>query len=118
MYKIFLEDIKVYAYHGLYENEINEGQNFYISIEYKQDYSHKINNDKISNVIDYAEIVNDVKNKFVKKRYNLIECIANDLFSYLFEKYKFPYLKLIIRKSNIKLNVPLKNIYIEIENEQ
>ena len=33
-----LEDIKVFAYHGLYESEIKKGQNFYISIEYKQDY--------------------------------------------------------------------------------
>ena len=118
MHKIVLEDIKIFAHHGLYDNEIKSGQDFYITIEYKQQYLEQIDNDKIFDVIDYSTVINDVKNKFVERRYNLIECVAKDLFDYLFDKYKFPYLKLIVKKSNVKLNISIKSIYIEIEDEQ
>tara|TARA_Y100001960_G_scaffold307013_1_gene362846 strand:- start:22 stop:378 length:357 start_codon:yes stop_codon:yes gene_type:complete len=118
MHKIILEDIKIFAYHGVYNDEIKNGQNFYLSIEYKQEFNSDLHKDSISSVLDYAVLIKDIKIKFNEKRYMLIEALGNDLFNYLIEKYKFFYLKLIIKKDNEKLNRTLKNIIIEIESEK
>tara|TARA_B100000676_G_C17846895_1_gene715954 strand:- start:7 stop:156 length:150 start_codon:yes stop_codon:yes gene_type:complete len=34
MYKYIMKDIKLFGYHGLYEEEIKNGQNFFITISY------------------------------------------------------------------------------------
>ena len=117
MHKIILKDIKVFAYHGLYEQEIKNGQNFYITLKYVQSHDKSKANDKIGNVIDYSDVIVDIKDRFTSKRYNLIETVAHDIFSFLKEKYQFIYLFLSIQKKDVLLDVRIKNIIIEIESE-
>ena len=56
------DGVNVIDISGLYDNEIKSGQDFYITIEYKQQYLEQIDNDKIFDVIDYSTVINDVKN--------------------------------------------------------
>ena len=35
MYKFLIKEIKIFGYHGVYQEEIKNGQNFYITISYR-----------------------------------------------------------------------------------
>ena len=43
-----IKDIKLYGYHGLYEKEIKDGQNFYIDIYYKNVQLYSLSGPPIS----------------------------------------------------------------------
>ena len=67
---IKINEIQLFGYHGLYQEEKENGQNFIISLLIDIDYKDK--SDKIENTLDYVDIIDQVKNVFSEKRYNLI----------------------------------------------
>ena len=81
-----IKKLKLFGHHGVYEEEKNEGQFFFIDISF--DSSNKIKTDKLSCVIDYAEVCDNVKHTFNNKRYNLMETLLNDIRKNLIDKFK------------------------------
>lgn len=75
--KIKINKLKLFGYHGVYDEEKKNGQEFSISIIVTQ--GKKPENDNISNAIDYSLLINNVKEIFESKRYNLIESLAVDI---------------------------------------
>ena len=111
MKKIKINNIKIFGYHGLYESEKNDGQNFYVSFEYIS-----------SDIIDYSLISLKIVKYFNLIRYNYLEDLADNLLKLLFDDFDFLFIKLIIIKIDspiIKLsnnkNIKVDDISVEIE---
>ena len=85
--KYKIENISLFGYHGINDEEKDNGQFFYIDIIYSINNDNQIYKDKIDDFIDYVDIFNDIKLIFNSKRYNLIETIAFDIHSELSLKY-------------------------------
>ena len=66
-----LENLKIFAYHGLYDHEKKDGQTFIVSIELN--YIPIKNDDNIKNYIDYIDLHKFIINKFTERKFNLIE---------------------------------------------
>ena len=84
-YTIRIPKLKLFGYHGCYENERKEGQEFEIDIEIftkltkKTTDSHKFlleNFDSLDNTIDYSAIVDVATEVFKAKKCNLLETLA------------------------------------------
>ena len=73
MMKVKINRIKLFGYHGVYEEEKANGQEFHISVEMKINSKYS---DDITSTVDYSVIIQNIKEVFNKKRYNLIESLA------------------------------------------
>ena len=112
MFEYVLNKIKLFGHHGVYKREQSDGQYFYISIKYSVD-DKDIKNDNIDEIIDYSNIIDDIKYIFYKKRFNLIENLILHIKKNL--KSKYPKINFIIKisKANPKYNIPIDSVDVE-----
>lgn len=72
MHKIFIEGIKVYAYHGCLEEESRIGANYLVDVAMETDFTVAAQTDDLTKTIDYVLVYEAVK-KQMALRSNLIE---------------------------------------------
>ena len=115
MYKIKIKDIEIFGYHGFYQHEKENGQNFIINLEYIPVVNINEINDDITRTVDYVSIVDLINNNFNSKRFNLLESLATDLMNKINSEFKLQFLKVNILKkvdTNSKFSVE-----IDLDNE-
>ena len=109
---IKINEIQLFGYHCLYEEEKENGQNFIISLTIDIDYMDK--NDKIENTVDYTKIINEVKDTFNQKRYNLIESLAVKISDNLIKNKKIKSLDISIKKESPPLDAKLNSVEVNL----
>jgi len=60
---ILLENIEIYAYHGVYEHETRVGNNFVINLKLTIDISAAVDSDNLEDTLNYGEIYNIIKHE-------------------------------------------------------
>ena len=76
MDKIFIENLKVFAYHGVFPEEKREGQNFYVNAVLEIDAEKAGIADDLSLSADYGEVCLYIEKVMTEKSYDLIEAAA------------------------------------------
>ena len=114
LYKI--ENIKLFGFHGVYDTEIANGQNFYISISYMLSVDY-VKNDNVNDNIDYIRVISTVDNVFNAKRYNLIENLACDIHLSLKDNFNFNNVKVSVKKKNLSIDNKVDFISVQYPNE-
>jgi len=109
MYKFLIKEIKIFGYHGVYDEEIKNGQNFYITISYKNILNKK-STIKLENTIDYSEVVKIVSKRFNFRRYNLMENLSRDIHSDIKNNFNVKDLSVEIKKHNPAVGNDVKYI--------
>ena len=109
---IKINEIQLFGYHGLYQEEKENGQNFIISLSINIDYKDK--NDKIENTLDYTKIIEEVKYTFNKKRYNLIESLAVDMSENLMRNKKIESLDISIKKESPPIDAKISSVEVNL----
>ena len=109
---IKINEIQLFGYHGLYEEEKENGQNFIISLSIDIDYMDK--NDIIDKTIDYTKILNEVKDTFNQKRYNLIESLAVAISDNLMRIKKINSLDISIKKESPPIDAKLNSVEVNL----
>ena len=109
---IKINEIQLFGYHGLYQEEKENGQNFIISLLIDIDYKDK--SDKIENTLDYADIIDKVKNIFSEKRYNLIESLAAEISENLMTNQKIKSLDISIKKESPPIDAKLNSVEVNL----
>ena len=125
MYKNKINNIKLFGFHGLYEDEIENGQDFIINIEYIPDYNiindlsywKEKDTDNIVNIINYVDVIKELERCFNHRRFNLLESLASYLVYCLTEAFKFKYFKISIKKdfSNSKNKINANSVEVDWE---
>ena len=110
--KININKIKLFGYHGVYEKEKKEGQNFEISISVKLEKLKKIK-DEIDCTVDYTEIIDKAITIFNSKRYNLMESLLSDMLHEILSINNIRYASASIRKTNPPVNCELESIEVK-----
>lgn len=85
--RIILRDLGFYGFHGLFAEEATLGQRFFIDLECGVDLRAPGETDSIGHTVSYAEIFDVVKATFEEKRTRLIEALAHNIVSALFERF-------------------------------
>jgi len=76
MDQIKIENLKVFAYHGVYSSEKDRGQNFYVNATLHTDFRDAAKNDDIEKSTDYGEVCKVIYETMTSKSYDLIETVA------------------------------------------
>ena len=113
IYTIKIPQIKLFGYHGCYDKEKKEGQEFEIDIEIVFKKNTIYDDWRLENNNDYAKIVSAVQLIFEQNRCDMLEELATNIGNKLF---RFDWIDAEEVKVNIKkfdpegMNVP----YVEV----
>jgi dihydroneopterin aldolase len=73
---IEVKGIKSFGYHGVFESENIEGQDFFVDVSLELDLSRASVSDDVTDTVNYAEITDLVVEEIVGERVALIEKLA------------------------------------------
>jgi len=76
MGKIYLKNIRLYAYHGCMAEEEKIGSDYVVNLKVKTDLKVSSITDNLEDTVDYVRLNSIIKEE-MKKRANLLENVAN-----------------------------------------
>ena len=94
--RIILKDLGFFGYHGVFAEEAKLGQRFIVDLELGADLSALAATDDLETGMSYADIYEVVKATFEAPRMRLIEAVANNIVTAIFEQFQ-PVSWIIIR---------------------
>ncbi|WP_262151324.1 dihydroneopterin aldolase [Chryseobacterium foetidum] len=115
MSKIFLEDVKIYAYHGVLPEENIIGTYYILNAEIHTDLWDAAESDDLNDTISYADI-NQIIHDEMKIKSKLLEHVAGRIIRKISENFKdVSYVKLKITKTSPPMKGEMKGASIELE---
>jgi 7,8-dihydroneopterin aldolase/epimerase/oxygenase len=116
MDKIIIEDLEVYAYHGVAQEEKKLGQLFLISLQISANLETAAVSERLEATINYAEACNTVKEILTTENYDLIETAALKLVEGIFRKFHNALaVKVLLKKPWAPMGHHLKYAAVELE---
>ena len=110
MDKIYLKNIKIYAYHGCMEEEKKIGSNYLVNLVVHADLSLSCKSDKLNDTVDYVALLDIVK-KQMNMKANLLENVADRVVNKIISQ--FPSVRKAVVKI-AKLNPPINGDVDEV----
>lgn len=107
MGQIFIKELKVFGYHGVYQQEKQEGQVFLVDCLIDTSFSEAAATDALKHTVDYGNVCLYIKEFFDKNSYDLLETAADKLATELL--YAFSEIK------RVKLSIAKPNAPIPME---
>ncbi len=115
MSKIFLEDIKIYAYHGVLQEENIIGTYYILNAEIHIDLWDAAVSDDLNDTVSYADI-NEIIHDEMEIKSKLLEHVAGRIITKIREKFnQISYIKLRITKTSPPMKGEMKGASIELE---
>ncbi len=119
LFRYKIKNLELFGYHGVYNDEIKNGQIFILNIDYCMyiDIAN-IRMDKIDNLVDYTDVLNQIEKIFNNKRYNLLESLIDEMHKQLNKNYNFEKLDINITKKISGLtNLKLESMEVGLKSE-
>ncbi|MDW9380068.1 dihydroneopterin aldolase [Chryseobacterium sp. JV558] len=115
MSKIYLEDVRIYAYHGVLPEENIIGTYYILNVELHTDLWKAAESDDLHDTISYADI-NDILHKEMKIKSKLLEHVAGRIISTIHDNFpQIDYIKLKITKTAPPMQGEMTGASIELE---
>ena len=111
--KILIKDLVLKIYVGIHNFEMKKKQRVKFNIEISTDPNLKPNNKDLSSILNYEEIINEIKTLVEKFHHKLLEDLAENIFEILFNKAIVK--KVIIRLEKLDIIKNTDSVGIEIE---
>ena len=111
--KILIKDLVLKIYVGIHNFEMKKKQRVKFNIEISTDPNLKPNNKDLSSILNYEEIINEIKTLVEKFHHKLLEDLAENIFEILFKKVIVK--KAIIRLEKLDIIKNTDSVGIEIE---
>jgi len=102
--KVIIKDLIFNTFIGLHEFEKNRKQIIKFNIEIYTDNKLQPDEQDLNSIINYEDVINKIETITNKKHYLLLETLAEDIFSNLFENKNIISIKLKIEKPEIIKN--------------
>lgn len=84
---LHIDDLQVFANHGVLPEEKILGQKFLVSAHIVCNFPEGIQDDNIDNTINYAKVCQQIEHLMLHKSFNLIETTCDELAQYLLHTY-------------------------------
>ena len=97
---LFIDNLEVFANHGLFEEENKLGQKFIFDIECELNYKKAMFSDEMTDSISYADIAEVVVKTATTNTFNLLERLAGEILKNIFTEFSQ------IVNINLKINKP------------
>ena len=113
--RILLDNVRLYARHGVEPQERLTGAYFYITLEATADVSDAIQTDGLAGTVSYADLFRCVKEEMSVPSL-LLEHVAGRILSRLFEEFpEITHLRLRLTKENPPMGADCRQAGIELE---
>lgn len=115
MDEIIIENLKVYAYHGVYKEENDNGQNFYVNAVLYMDTKRAGNEDNLALTTSYGEVCQFIYNFISKNVFKLIEAVAEKTAEAVL--VEFPLVEAItleVRKPEAPIGLEFQSVSVRI----
>ncbi len=110
---IRLKNIQVYAYHGAYAHEREQGARFEIDVELEAALDNAVNSDELSDTIDYVKVQQMVVAISTMNKFNLIETLADTIGNELLRHFPVREVIVRVRKPNVSTGGVLDTVEVE-----
>lgn len=87
MDSLYVKDLKVYAYHGVFKEEKELGQMFLVSCELKYDMALSAEHNELEESVHYGILCQKINEWMLSKKEDLIETVAWKLVNNIFIEY-------------------------------
>lgn len=118
MDKICIENLEIYARHGVYPEENKLGQKFVICAQLYVDAGKAARQDDLSLSVNYGEVCYYIKDLMEKHTFQLIETVADVLAREIL--LKFPLVQKIaleVKKPNAPIMLPFEYVSVAVERQ-
>ncbi|CAB4592618.1 MAG: dihydroneopterin aldolase [Actinobacteria bacterium] len=113
--RILLEGIHGFGYHGLFEHERTNGQDFFVDLELDVDLRAASLSDEIGDTVNYAEITDLVVVEITSDPVSLIEKLAGRIAERILNNYlKVNSVTVTVHKPQAPVTATLKDIAVQI----
>ena len=113
---IRIDNLEVYAYHGVYDEEKEKGQYFYVNAELYTNTRKAGMNDDLDASTNYGTVCDFIHDFMTKHTYDLIETVAEQLAQALLLEFKLVKSVLLeIRKPHAPIEKEFESVSAEIE---
>ena len=113
--QIFLTGIAAFGYHGLFDHERQNGQDFFVDVALTVDLSAASKSDEIQDTVNYAEITNLVVRHITTEPVNLIEKLAGRIADQILKDHaKALVATVTVHKPQAPVDAVLKDIAVQI----
>ena len=118
MGKIFLKNMKFYAYHGCLGEEKKIGADYVVNLEVTSNLKTPSKTDRLKDAIDYV-LLNEIVGVEMKKRSNLLENVAERIVQSVFDEFP-PVIavKVSVSKKNPPVRGSLDDVSVSIKRKR
>lgn len=115
MDKICIEELKIFAHHGVFEHENINGQNFYVNAVLYVDTESAGISDMLERSVDYGSICKFIENVMTENTYQLIEAAAQAVASAILRTYELvESVDIEIRKPEAPIDMEFGSVSVKI----
>jgi len=119
MDKITIKNLKLFAYHGVNPEEKENGQSFYLDIDYYLNMQRACQSDCLDDTVSYAKVVKTVRAAFCEKSHDLIEKAAQAVADTIFESFESIYkLEITLKKPEAPVKAEFDYMAVTIIRER
>lgn len=113
---LFIDNLEVFANHGLFEEENKLGQKFIFDIECELNYKKAMFSDEMTDSISYADIAEVVVKTATTNTFNLLERLAGEILKNIFTEFsQIENIKLKINKPGAPIKYHFEKCGVEVE---
>ena len=113
---LFIDNLEVFANHGLFEEENKLGQKFIFDIECELNYKKAMFSDEMTDSISYADIAEVVVKTATTNTFNLLERLAGEILKNIFTEFsQIENIKLEINKPGAPIKYHFEKCGVEVE---
>lgn len=116
MDKIYINDLKIFAYHGVFTHENQNGQNFYVNAVLDVDTEQAGITDELTYSVDYGSVCELIKKIMTEHVYQLIETVAQAVATGILCNYKLvKSVEIEIKKPEAPIDMEFNSVSVKIK---
>ena len=113
---MYIRDLELFGFHGVFEEEKRLGQKFVLSFELDLDLKSAGKTGDLMKSVHYGELCEKIEEEFKRKNYELIETVALNLADFILNEYKIIRgVKVFLKKPWAPIKKHLDTVEIMIE---
>jgi dihydroneopterin aldolase len=109
---IFIEELRVRAWVGIYARERAAPQTVELNLTFGVPDA-AAQRDDIGDTINYAEVVERIRSELAERHFNLIETLGEFVVNLLFDEFGAPWVKIRIAKLGVMKDVRRVGVFIQ-----
>lgn len=119
MDKILIRDLKIFAFHGVNEEEKIDGQNFVFDIDLYVNMTKACYSDNVEDTVSYAKVIKTVTRVFTAKMYDLLEKAAQITADAILDEYSdVSKVTVTLKKPEAPMKADFSYVGVQIERER